>query len=268
MTDHSDDDAELTNAAPGFTAAWWSLITDHRLPDGAVRLYLVIASHTRGHRNVAFPGQKRLCELTQQSRATLARNLAALIETGWLVVRRKNRNEVNRYYLQMPPSRCLTDETSDVSPVRHPCRSITNEVNPPTPRSGGRRRGELTAAERADDFAAWYARYPRHIGKLDAVKAWRQVLNQLPPLAELLDATDALRAWQTREHSTDNTYTPYPATWLRAGRWMDEQDPQPGGVPVVVRPCIMCAAPNPREECNGPNYCGPDFDMGECPWRT
>ena len=130
----------------------------------------------------------------------------------------------------------------------------------------------MTAAERASDFDAWYALYPRKIGKLDAVKAWRQVLRELPPLDDLLAATAALTTWVYQTHGTDNSFTPYPATWLRAGRWMDEPDPSStngaSGPALVIRPCIMCAAPNPREECNGPNYCGPEFDMSECPWRT
>lgn len=66
-----------------------------------------------------------------------------------------------------------------------------------------------------DGFEAFWRSYPRRVAKLDALKAWKQ-LN--PPIEDVLTAL----TWQ-REQWHDLTYVPYPASWLRAGRWMDER---------------------------------------------
>ena len=65
------------------------------------------------------------------------------------------------------------------------------------------------------DFDRFWAAYPRRTAKFDAQKAWSK-LN--PPIDEVLAALE----WQ-RQEWTDPQFIPYPATWLRAGRWMDER---------------------------------------------
>ena len=72
-----------------------------------------------------------------------------------------------------------------------------------------------------EDFARFWGIYPRRVARLDALKAWQQ----LGPSAQLV--TDILAAviWQrdqptwTRE---GGQFIPYPASWLRQGRWLDE----------------------------------------------
>jgi hypothetical protein len=79
-----------------------------------------------------------------------------------------------------------------------------------------------TPAVTADaGFDVFWAVYPRHASRLDALKAWRQ-LNPSPALqATILDAV----AWQktTPQWTKDGgSYVPYAASWLRGERWMDE----------------------------------------------
>jgi len=70
-------------------------------------------------------------------------------------------------------------------------------------------------------FQDFYTAYPRKIGKLDAERAWKQMLKQghMP-----LDIISGARAYAdlVRREGTAPTFVPYPASWLRAGRWMDE----------------------------------------------
>lgn len=94
-----------------------------------------------------------------------------------------------------------------------------------------------TATERvtAAEFAAWWERYPRKVGRADAEKAYRTVRRKVPA-ARLAAALDAhLPAWATFELQ----FIPHPSTWLRQGRWQDPP-PQPrqaarGGKPDATR---------------------------------
>lgn len=74
------------------------------------------------------------------------------------------------------------------------------------------------------DFEAWYKIYPRKKAKGDALKAYkaaRKVVEQ----DELLEKT-AKFARYVEQSGTEPQFVPYPATWLRAAQWDDEQDEQ------------------------------------------
>lgn len=284
----TDTSLTLTGQMPGYTQAWWAILTDRRVPDGALRLYLVIASHCRGHRNVAWPGQKRLCDLTRQSESQLRRNLRLLEECGWLITRRGDRHETNRYMVLMPAPQAVdmdVDEVmrraSDRSPMTGRDRSpMTGEVEegevvtPPTPRRRGERRdGPLILDERPDDFDAWWAAYPRKVAKVDAIRAWRKVKNDLPSIDDLLAATAWLARTVQAEHPEAamwTKYMPYPATFLRGHRWADVTETD---TPVTVarRPanCAVCGSPEPGVDCRGARVsANPDLFHPEddCPW--
>lgn len=69
-------------------------------------------------------------------------------------------------------------------------------------------------------FEEWYSIYPRHVGKADALKAWKAATKKITR-DDLNEAT--LRWAQAYEVSgRDPRFIPYPATWLRKGQWDDE----------------------------------------------
>jgi hypothetical protein len=75
-------------------------------------------------------------------------------------------------------------------------------------------------------FHAFWAAYPRKVGRKAALKAWQKAKDR-PPIAAVLDAI----AWQrtTEQWRKDGgQYIPMPATWLNQGRWADER-----GAPVA-----------------------------------
>ena len=279
----------LTGQMPGYTQAWWALIRDTRLSDGAVRLYLLIASHCRGHRNVAWPGQARLVELTGGSPSTVKRHLAELVAAKWIVTLRPDRNKGNRYVVMMPSpqgvddsvdneSRRVRNDPSDGSEMTPPRSEVEeHEVNPPSPRRGnGRRAGviALTDEERRQDFEQWWGMYPVKKSKVDAMRAWRQVLADLPPIMALVGATRSLADVTAREHPGSENwqrYMPYPATYLRGARWLDGvTEGEPVAVRRPVNPCVLCGVPNPLESCNGRETAQePDLfnEESDCPWR-
>lgn len=76
----------------------------------------------------------------------------------------------------------------------------------------------LTPAQQAE-FDQFYAAHPLHKGKLDAMKAWGQVSRTEPNLLALCLAA---LPWQRLTDQWRQGFIPYPATYLRAGRFYDE----------------------------------------------
>lgn len=70
-------------------------------------------------------------------------------------------------------------------------------------------------------FAAFWAAYPKKVGKQDALRAFARLKVSEDRLAAMLAAIEQQRAspqWQ----KDAGQYIPNPATWLRQGRWEDE----------------------------------------------
>ncbi len=79
-----------------------------------------------------------------------------------------------------------------------------------------------------DAFEDFWQIYPKKQAKLDARKAW----SKLNPSLELVQAILAAVEVQKRSQEwrkDGGQWVPLPASWLRAGRWMDE-------VKVLVEP--------------------------------
>lgn len=74
-----------------------------------------------------------------------------------------------------------------------------------------------------DCFVAWYAAYPRHVGRVQAERAYRRALRDTSPEALLLAAQGAARHYA----GTEAKYIPHPATWLNGRRWEDEPPASP-----------------------------------------
>ena len=71
---------------------------------------------------------------------------------------------------------------------------------------------------KTDDFDAFWAVYPRKVGKGDARKAFAKVK---APVSVLINAVNTQKQSQQWLRN-DGQYIPNPATWLNQGRWEDE----------------------------------------------
>ncbi len=72
-----------------------------------------------------------------------------------------------------------------------------------------------------DPFDTFWDVYPRRQAKLDARKAWSKLNPSLELVEAILAAVDVQR--RSQEWRKDGgQWVPLPASWLRAGRWMDE----------------------------------------------
>ena len=81
-----------------------------------------------------------------------------------------------------------------------------------------RKKNLPAAPDRASDFSAFWAAYPRKVGKAAAEKAFLKVE---APLQTLLDAVEAQKR-SPRWTRDGGQFIPYPATWLNQRRWEDE----------------------------------------------
>jgi hypothetical protein len=81
---------------------------------------------------------------------------------------------------------------------------------------------------RETDFAAFWAAYPRRVGKDAARKAFdrRRSDVTLEAVLAALELQKASQQWQR----DGGRYVPHPATWLNQGRWQDEVDTSGNGL--------------------------------------
>lgn len=90
--------------------------------------------------------------------------------------------------------------------------------NPVQSESISESESNMRADAKNDDFDAFWAVYPRKVGKGDARKAFAKVK---APVSVLIDAVNTQKQSQ-QWLKNDGQYIPNPATWLNQGRWEDE----------------------------------------------
>lgn len=142
-----------------------------------------------------------------------------------------------------PPADILTrcsEETSALF-LMHCRNSSGTDLTPAC--AGGRERlpaNGLRQPAKADGnglrerFAAFWAAYPRKVGKDAAWRTWQKRRPDGELLTVMLAAL-ALQATWTQWQLEGGRFIPNPATWLNQGRWQDE-----GGIAEVVRPEWTC----------------------------
>lgn len=72
-----------------------------------------------------------------------------------------------------------------------------------------------------DTFEQFWRSYPRRTAKGEARKAWQR----LHPTPDLVQQILIALAWQRltpQWTKDDGQFIPYPASWIRAERWLDE----------------------------------------------
>lgn len=77
------------------------------------------------------------------------------------------------------------------------------------------------AEQSPDSFLAFWALYPKRVGKGAALKAWKQIRPSSGAAAFILAAVAAQKSWPAWTKD-GGRYIPNPATWLNQTRWEDE----------------------------------------------
>jgi hypothetical protein len=79
-------------------------------------------------------------------------------------------------------------------------------------------------ADYGEDFLAFWAAYPKKVGKDAAHASWKKRAGDRPSIVEIIAAISKQRVtdqWQ----KDGGQYVPNPATWINQGRWADEIQP-------------------------------------------
>ena len=95
--------------------------------------------------------------------------------------------------------------------------------------------GKAQKREYSLPFLLFYAAYPRKQAKDDAWKAWR-VLQLDTEVKAVTASVEEHKTWQAWKEDAGR-FIPYPATFLRSGRWKDEATGDEAPVPI---PCAEC----------------------------
>ncbi len=94
--------------------------------------------------------------------------------------------------------------------------------------------------------AEWYGAYPRHVGRQEALRAYRRAVANGAPQDDLLRAARHLADW-VRASGQEQEYIQHPATCLNSGRWRDWIDGVPEGVRVTTRRAPSRVERSPEE---------------------
>lgn len=78
-------------------------------------------------------------------------------------------------------------------------------------------------------FDEFWKVYPRRVGKLSAVKAYKRALRVTTPDRII----DGAKAYAKKRAGEDATYTKHPATWLNGGCW-DDDVYKPGQITAAI----------------------------------
>jgi hypothetical protein len=108
-------------------------------------------------------------------------------------------------------------ELRDPRPVPVPKGSSDEEPSPPIRRTTKTPRGD-------PEFEAFYAAYPKHVGRKAAEAAWKKAIRSADPQAVIAGA----KRYADERAGQNPQYTKQPATWLNQGCWEDDPQPRPG----------------------------------------
>jgi DNA-binding Lrp family transcriptional regulator len=185
-----------------------------------------------------FPGQERLATMIGASVATVRRALATLEEHG-LISRTQRRREdgyrtSDRFKLHVGRSpRKLSGDiltAQQEAPHRSSALDLTahsggvitsknNQIEPPV-------NAAVEVVAETVEFDAFWAVYPRKVGKAAAHAKWKQLAKTGTDLRGVLAAAGR---YAGDPNLPEKKFIPHPLTWLNQGRWDDEPEPVRGG---------------------------------------
>lgn len=201
---------------------------------------LALADFSNGDEGESFPSLSVLARKVRLSIRQVCHILDGLEQAGEIRRERSSGgwNQRTHYFILIPQNcevsntvtgNSVTDNTEfqrqeTVKPASHALnhhRTI-NKSGAKAPRlSSPLTKSKLTRPDPVQlrAFEAWYAAYPKHVGKNPALKAWLK-LNPDPALVETINAATA--RYVDIKTDVEPRFVHDPATWLKDERWTDE----------------------------------------------
>lgn len=145
---------------------------------------------------------------------------------------------VARHIIDPSCELCVIDEPShvrsltDAKPESQVASQTDRETSPTTETDteGRKKRLAQVGSDDDPDFTAFWAAYPRKVGKGQARKAWRAaVIGRHVETKPIIVAAEEFRD-DVRRRAVEQQYIPFPATWLNGERYSDiEASAERGG---------------------------------------
>lgn len=190
------------------------------------RLLMLALADRANDAGVCWPGVNDLRKRTGLSKSAVWEATARAVTLGELRVEpHAGRNRTHRYtvlildHSESEPSEIRTDTVQKPNfngSKSDPKPSLTL-INPQSFDRGPKETKSQRKAEPDEDFAAFWAAYPRKVAKAAARRAWSKTAKDRPPSTDILAAiASQKRQWM------DPQFIPYPATWLNNHRWADQ----------------------------------------------
>jgi hypothetical protein len=212
-------------AEDGYFAVIPEWVLDADISAQAIRLYAVLRRYADQRTREAHPSRRTLAgRLHVVDLKVVDRALADLVSIGAVEVFERmteaGDRDANGYMIKGQPQL-----SSQGGGRNHPTGRGRNlpRVGVETPQQereplneSQRNESSSSAAIAAGAFEEFWLHYPRKIGKLAAEKAWRKAIKSTDPYT-------IIAAVKSYAFPADRQFVPHPATWLNAGRWMDEQ---------------------------------------------
>jgi len=214
------------------------------LPTTEKMILLVIADHASDEGDNAWPSQQTIATRASCNVRTVQRTINELVSKGYLWVEKRGGGSANcrddrrphRYTVVMSKLR------GDKSPARKEVRPDIDDVNDPALATATTRFSRPmkhpieTPIETPNTFDLFWKVYPRKTAKGAARKAWDKLKAE-----EQLAATEGAQRFAS-DPNRDETFTPHPATWINAERWLDEPLPPRKLTPEALRAQEIVAA--------------------------
>ena len=207
------------------------------LPTTEKMILLVIADHATDEGDNAWPSQMTIAARASCNVRTVQRSINELVAKGYLWVEKRGGGSAtcrddrrpHRYTIVLkklrgdktPPRKeergdiqagngaTITTDTGRLSrPMKHP-----NETPKETPGL----------------FEIFWRAYPRKTAKGAAKKAWEKLKAE-----EQLAAIEGAQRF-AEDPNRDETFTPHPATWINAERWLDDPLPPRKMTPEEIK---------------------------------
>ena len=234
-------------AGPRFSILPIEVLKDTRLTPRDLRV--LIALHAfKDQAGRCWPSRGLLAALTGLPQARISVATTRLVALGWVAKEgRGGRSQACRYRLGVPKtvaeSVTVTDSVTVTKPVTktvtETARGIEQTMNIPENKplscaepemceyrasvSGqGGKHAAPSAKALAVSFERFWSTYPKKRNKGDALKAWRALKPSEELVTAILAAVERAKA-SVQWRKDEGQFIPYPATWLRARGFEDEE---------------------------------------------
>lgn len=202
----------------------WGWYSDHNVCRLFVHLLLTVNCKDSEWRGVSIKrgqrvfGREKLAEETGLSVQELRTASTKLKSTGEITIKSTSKFSILTI--------CNFDKYQGREgydqPEEQPAGQPTINQQSTTSKEGKKERSTSLRKSAGDSthFAEFWTAYPRKKNKVDAQKAWQQVKGDsiFEEIVAGLQRAIASSDWT----KAGGQYIPYPASWLRAGGWMDE----------------------------------------------